>query len=100
MSTPMNNAEMELMMLGAAMYGTHTDGSRIIANALGEMERLKEKPQPSPLELRTLKAVITLSEKELARDDWSERPGALHALLVEALELLRKQLAAIEGVTT
>jgi hypothetical protein len=100
MSTPMNNAEMELMMLGAALYGTNTDGSRIIANALGEMERLKEKPQSSAFEIRTLKAVITLSEKELAREDWVERPGALKALLVEALEILRKQLAAIEGAST
>lgn len=38
----LTDAEMRLFVLGAALYGANMEGSRIIANALGEMERLKK----------------------------------------------------------
>lgn len=43
MSDKLTDAEMRLFMLGAAMYGTNTEGTRIIANALGEMTANRKK---------------------------------------------------------
>lgn len=38
----MSDVEMRLLCLGAALYGVNTQGSKIIAEALEEMERLRK----------------------------------------------------------
>ena len=37
-----------------------------------------------------LDAILTLADRELARDDWHERGGIYHALLDQALPYLRQ----------
>lgn len=40
-------------------------------------------------DLRALNAIITLADRELSRDDWQDRSGALRVLLEESMPYLR-----------
>lgn len=95
-SDDLSDSEMRLLALGAAMYGTNTDASRIIATALDEMQRLK---RPAATDTRLLDAVLTLADRELTKFPHdADRAGALRALLREAIPFLRqlRELSASE----